>query len=78
MRTRTTAKPPPAARTSQPGSSPSLVTAARSEPLGPTDEQIRRRAYEIFLARNGGPGDALTDWVQAERELASRAGAKKQ
>lgn len=30
---------------------------------------IRRRAYEIFVARRGGPGDHLSDWVQAEREL---------
>ncbi|MGD8452413.1 MAG: DUF2934 domain-containing protein [Phycisphaerae bacterium] len=34
-----------------------------------TDDQIRQRAYEIFLARNGGPGDASSDWAQAEREL---------
>jgi hypothetical protein len=32
-------------------------------------DAIRCRAYEIFLARNGGPGDHLTDWAQAEREL---------
>lgn len=32
---------------------------------------IRRRAYEIFLARNGGPGDHLSDWIQAEQELNS-------
>ena len=34
-------------------------------------ERIRRDAYEIFRARgtNGSPGDALTDWLQAEREL---------
>lgn len=30
---------------------------------------IRRRAYEIFQARNGGPGDQTSDWAQAEREL---------
>lgn len=30
---------------------------------------IRRRAYEIFLARNGGPGDSVSDWIQAEQEL---------
>jgi hypothetical protein len=30
---------------------------------------IRRRAYEIFLARNGGPGDHVSDWIQAEQEL---------
>ncbi len=35
----------------------------------PTDEQIRLRAHQIFLARNGAPGDELSDWTQAEREL---------
>lgn len=32
-------------------------------------ERIRARAYEIFQARNGAPGDAVSDWLQAEREL---------
>jgi len=33
------------------------------------EEQIRFRAYQIYLARNGRPGRALEDWLQAEREL---------
>lgn len=36
---------------------------------GPTHEQIARRAYEIFLARGGQPGNPEHDWHQAEREL---------
>ena len=35
----------------------------------PTHEQIARRAYEIFLARGGTPGNPEQDWFQAEREL---------
>ena len=35
----------------------------------PTAEDIQRRAYEIYLAREGGDGSALEDWLQAEREL---------
>lgn len=38
----------------------------------PTYDQIQLRAYEIFLRRCGAPGDQLQDWLQAERELASR------
>jgi hypothetical protein len=34
-----------------------------------TQEQIARRAYEIFMARGGQPGSAEQDWFQAEREL---------
>ena len=32
-------------------------------------DDIARRAYEIFLGRNGDGGDATADWLQAEREL---------
>jgi len=35
----------------------------------PSHEQIRRRAYEKYLERDGLPGDALDDWLRAEREL---------
>ena len=33
------------------------------------DEEIRRRAYEIYLERGEHPGRDLDDWLQAEREL---------
>jgi hypothetical protein len=36
---------------------------------GPTEEQIRARAFEICLQRGGQPGHALDDWLQAEFEL---------
>ncbi len=41
------------------------------------DEAIRRRAYEISLARaqSGLEGDALSDWLQAEREVGERGGS---
>jgi hypothetical protein len=34
-----------------------------------TIDDIRVRAYEIFVAREGAPGDEVQDWLQAEREL---------
>lgn len=37
----------------------------------PTAEQIAARAYEIFEARNGAPGNPSEDWLQAERELSA-------
>jgi hypothetical protein len=57
--------------------------ATRSEALNPgaepqeqdrlldstREENIRRRAYEIYLDRGGEPGHDLADWLQAEREL---------
>jgi hypothetical protein len=35
----------------------------------PSREEIRLRAYEIYLERGGLPGNELDDWLQAEREL---------
>ncbi len=36
---------------------------------GPTEEQIRQRAYEIYQRRGGQGGRDLDDWLEAEREL---------
>ena len=33
------------------------------------EEEIRYRAYEIYLERGEQPGCDLDDWLQAEREL---------
>ncbi len=35
----------------------------------PTDEQVRQRAYEIFLQTGSQPGHAVDHWLQAEYEL---------
>src|SRR5713101_6767456 len=40
-----------------------------SIPRMPSHEEIRRRAYEIYLERGDLPGDELDDWLRAEREL---------
>jgi hypothetical protein len=45
---------------------------ARNEP---TQEEIRVRAYELYIARGGADGHAMDDWIQAERELRARATA---
>ena len=36
-------------------------------------EEIRIRAHEIYIERDGQPGDELSDWLQAEREIESKA-----
>jgi hypothetical protein len=38
-----------------------------------THQQVARRAQEIYLARGDGEGDALSDWLTAERELKTNA-----
>ena len=34
-----------------------------------TENDLRLRAYEIYLQRGPNPGDEVGDWLQAEREL---------
>jgi len=40
-------------------------------PKTPVDlqQEIRRRAYEIYLERGTTPGSEVEDWLQAEAEL---------
>ncbi len=57
-----------ATKTSTATTTRSAVTKTRTRVM-PTEDQIRDRAFQIFLARNGAPGDARSDWLQAEREL---------
>lgn len=40
----------------------------------PADEQIRARAYELYLGRGDGHSDDLGDWLRAEREFHERSG----
>ena len=44
--------------------------------VGPTEkpnfEEIKLRAYQIFLERGGVGGCDVEDWLQAERELFNR------
>ena len=41
------------------------IPAGNSAP----DEEIRLRAYEVYLERGEQQGRELDDWLQAEREL---------
>ncbi len=58
-------QPTPVVRTE-----PAPKPAARA-----TEEQIRQRAYQIFLSRQREdvPGDPVSDWVRAEQELRTRS-----
>ena len=35
----------------------------------PTEEQVRKRAYQIYLERGCQPGHEMDDWLQAQYEL---------
>jgi hypothetical protein len=34
-----------------------------------TKDEVARRAYELFLARDGAEGHDVEDWLEAERQL---------
>lgn len=42
---------------------------SRERKAGVSEEEIRSRAYEIYLERGGHNGRALEDWLQAKAEL---------
>ena len=51
---------------------PETAVQEREGLLDSTREQeIRNRAYEIYLRRGGQTGYEVDDWLQAERELTS-------
>lgn len=37
----------------------------------PTPQDIRVRAYGIYVANGAKPGNDIEDWLQAERELST-------
>ena len=50
------------------------MAARAMEPLIETlsmEEQIRRRAYELYVQRGSAPGLELDDWLQAEQEISA-------
>ena len=42
----------------------------------PTQEQIARRAYEIFIERGQPAGQDLAHWLEAEKQLRAAGQAK--
>jgi hypothetical protein len=45
------------------------TTAGDTTAANPDRERVATRAYELYLARGGGDGRAMEDWLLAEREL---------
>jgi hypothetical protein len=50
---------------------PDLTLVSRPA-VGSIEEEIRRRAYELYLERGSTPGDPGKDWLIAEQEVRSR------
>ena len=51
---------------------PADPTASQSMAAKPTEDDIRRRAYDRYLERGGGHGMDFQDWLDAERELKNK------
>ncbi len=72
---RQTKKTKPRAPTSTP-SLPAAPTATRTrQPVSPCDDPhilIAKRAYELYSERGYRHGNALDDWLDAEREILSQ------
>jgi hypothetical protein len=72
-RKKTSGTAPPLEDNGAGGGGTALATAPQS--VGDTTaaavdrERIAQRAYELYLARGGGDGEAVEDWLAAEREL---------
>jgi len=61
------------ARTNGNGSGLSTKTKSPSAKKLSPQEKVALRAYEIYLERNGAPGNPLEDWVRAEREVMQKS-----
>ncbi|MBZ5655731.1 MAG: DUF2934 domain-containing protein [Acidobacteriia bacterium] len=56
----------------EPPSSQVLPEVRKNAKTRDLDEEIRRRAYEIYLERQGAAGNEHQDWLLAEREIRAR------
>jgi len=51
-------------------SSPVEKKPAKSKAkVKPSHDEIAEKAFQIYLERNGAPGDPMQDWIRAEQEL---------
>jgi len=53
------------------GSKPTVINEAT--PVSNLEEQIRVRAYELYLQRDGNGGSPEQDWFQATAEIYSKS-----
>jgi HSP20 family molecular chaperone IbpA len=51
------------------GDFPVLFSNRLSRAFDLLEQQIRERAYQIFLDRGDEPGDSMADWLQAQSEM---------
>jgi hypothetical protein len=55
-----------------PGDAITARTTSESMASEPSEEDIRLRAYHMYLERGGGDGSDFDDWLKAEEQLRNR------
>jgi len=57
---------------------PAASTAKSKKPASLDDyiDEVKKRAYEIFIGRGGHPGAEISDWAQAEKEIKAKYGLR--
>jgi Protein of unknown function (DUF2934) len=73
-KSRAAASPAKKKKTAAPKKSPAKQSTAK-QPVEPTDDQIRLRAYFLAERRHklSLPGDSNHDWIEARRQLIEEA-----
>lgn len=58
---------------------PERIKKPKSSNINPgaSEEEIRLRAYYLYLERDGEPGHELEDWLRAEQELTKKPRGKR-
>jgi hypothetical protein len=59
----------PTKKTPKPASAPGAAPRRPRKQKLPTENDIARRAYELYVQRGGEHGRDLDDWLLARREL---------
>jgi hypothetical protein len=62
-------RPPDQPVMDRPADAPAPPTESTSMASEPSEEDIRMRAYHLYLERGGGHGMDFEDWLRAKREL---------
>ena len=52
-----------------PAKAPAAAAPVKANKKAPTREEIRVRAYHIFISRGASHGRDFDDWLEAERQL---------
>jgi hypothetical protein len=72
-----TSRQPGAPKPASAATNVALMNPARQESLAPTEEDIAKRAYEIWLSLGREPGQDQKHWFEAERQLRQQGRQRK-